>query len=137
MKTREEKSAALAENKNLKKQNENLSISKSELEEENEKHLSEKRFFEREAKRIERDNKALELEKKRLQEAKLNAISEKTAAMEGVSALTREIEWLRKQTDIEQAGIMKLVRDRDMMKKNLAKIEEVNKKNMGELLQRD
>ena len=43
----------------------------------------------------------------------------------------------RKQTEIEQQGLMKLVRDRDMLKKNLAKIAEANDENKSQLLQKD
>jgi chromosome segregation ATPase len=95
------------------------------------------RNAEREAKRTDRGNKQLELEKKRLAEGKAAAVTEKAAAMNAVQALTREIEWLRKQTEIEQQGLMKLVRDRDMLKKNLAKIAEANDENKSQLLQKD
>ena len=95
------------------------------------------RNAEREAKRTDRGNKQLELEKKRLAEGKAAAVAEKAAAMNAVQALTREIEWLRKQTEIEQQGLMKLVRDRDMLKKNLAKIAEANDENKSQLLQKD
>ena len=67
------------------------------------------RNAEREAKRTDRANKQLELEKKRLGEGKAAAVAEKAAAMNAVQALTREIEWLRKQTEIEQQGLMKLI----------------------------
>ena len=96
-----------------------------------------KQDAEREAKRTDRGNKQLELEKKRLAEGKAAAVAEKAAAMNAVQALTREIEWLRKQTEIEQQGLMKLVRDRDMLKKNLAKIAEANDENKSQLLQKD
>ena len=61
------------------------------------------------------------------------ALWEKNAAKNAVSALTREIEWLRKQTDVEKADIMKLVRDRDMMKKSLQKVEDTNNKNRNDI----
>jgi len=54
-----------------------------------------------------------------------------------VSALTREIEWLRKQTESEEANIMSLVRDRNMMKKSLDNVEETNNKNRDELKNKD
>ena len=95
------------------------------------------RNAEREAKRTDRENKQLELEKKRLGEGKMSAVTEKAAAMNAVQALTREIEWLRKQTEIEQQGIMKLIRDRNMLKKNLTKIEDTNNENKSQLLQKD
>lgn len=54
-------------------------------------------------------------------------------ATNAVSALTREIEWVNKETAKEQNNIHNLIRDRDMMKKNLAKVEEVNLKNKDDL----
>jgi len=95
------------------------------------------RNAEREAKRTDRENKQLELEKKRMAEGKGAAVAEKAAAMNAVQALTREIEWLRKQTEVEQQGIMKLIRDRNMLKKNLTKIEDTNNENKSQLLQKD
>jgi len=87
-------------------------------------------------KKLERDNKQLELDKKRLTEAKLQAINEKQVAKNAVSALTREIEWLRKQTEVEQQNIVSLVRDRDMMKKSIKNSEDLNSKNQDELKHR-
>ena len=57
--------------------------------------------------------------------------------MNAVNALTREIEWLRKQTEVEQQGIMKLIRDRNMLKKNLTKIEDTNNENKSLMQQKD
>ena len=51
------------------------------------------------------------------------------------SALTREIEWLRKQTEQEQSNIFSLVRDREMMKNSLKIVDEVNTKNREDLKQ--
>lgn len=62
-------------------------------------------------------------------------MNEKTVAKNAVSALTREIEWLRKETEHEQTNIMNLVRDRDMAKKGLSMVEEQNIKNRDEMLQ--
>jgi hypothetical protein len=50
-----------------------------------------------------------------------------------VSALTREIEYLRKQVDAEKANIVNLIRDRDMMKKSIIKAEDENNSNKDEL----
>merc|ERR1712166_619193 len=47
--------------------------------------------------------------------------------------LTREIEYLRKQTDNEKTNILNLIRDRDMMSKYIKKAEEENFKNKDEL----
>jgi len=56
-------------------------------------------------------------------------------AKNAVSALTREIEWLRKQTEQEQSNIFSLVRDREMMKNSLKLVDEVNTKNKEDLKQ--
>ena len=48
------------------------------------------------------------------------------SSVNAVSALTREIEWVNKQTDKEQQNIHNLIRERDMMKKGLAKVEDCN-----------
>ena len=50
-----------------------------------------------------------------------------------MSALTREIEYLRKQVDAEKANIVNLIRDRDMMKKSIIKAEDENNSNKDEL----
>lgn len=57
---------------------------------------------ERDAKKANRENTQLELDKKRLGDSKAAALIEKQASMNAVNALTREIEWLRKQTEVEQ-----------------------------------
>ena len=92
---------------------------------------------ERDAKKANRENTQLELDKKRLGDSKAAALLEKQASMNAVNALTREIEWLRKQTEVEQQGIMKLIRDRNMLKKNLTKIEDTNNENKSLMQQKD
>jgi hypothetical protein len=57
-------------------------------------------------------------------------------ATNAVSALTREIEWVNKETQKEQQNIHNLIRERDMMKKNLAKVEETNTKNKDDLVRK-
>lgn len=57
-------------------------------------------------------------------------------ATNAVSALTREIEWINKETQKEQQNIHNLIRERDMMKKNLAKVEETNTKNKDDLVRK-
>ena len=52
-------------------------------------------------------------------------------------ALTREVEWLRKQTDVEKSDIMKLVRDRDIIKRTLHSVTETNLKNRNEIIQKE
>jgi hypothetical protein len=68
-----------------------------------------------------------------LQSQREQAFNDKMVATNAVSALTREIEWINKQTDKEQGNIHNLIRERDMMKKNLAKVEDTNTKNKDEL----
>ena len=52
----------------------------------------------------------------------------------GVSALTREIEYLRKTADNEKTDILNLIRDRDMMSKYIRKAEDINEKNKQEII---
>jgi len=56
-----------------------------------------------------------------------------------VSALTREIEWLQKQTMSELQNIDGLVRDRDKMIKDIEKVETENQANQmkNELLEKE
>ena len=65
---------------------------------------------------------------------KMEAIDEKNITKSGVNALTREIEYLRKQVDNEKNNIINLIRDRDMMKKSILKAEDDNLKNKEELI---
>ena len=118
------------ENEKLKKEDQNRG--KMMLESENARMTAE-----RDSKKANRENTQLELDKKRLTESKAAAMQEKQASMNAVNALTREIEWLRKQTEVEQQGIMKLIRDRNMLKKNLTKIEDTNNENKSLLIQKD
>lgn len=76
-------------------------------------------------------------DKARLADAKLEAENEKIVAKNAVSALTREIEWLRKETEAEYSNIMSLVRDRDMMKKSISTLDEANQSNLGKLREKE
>jgi len=58
-----------------------------------------------------------------------DAVDEKNVAKNAVSALTREIEWLQKQTMAELQNIDGLVRDRDKMIKDIEKVETENQEN--------
>jgi len=58
-----------------------------------------------------------------------DAVDEKNVAKNAVSALTREIEWLQKQTMAELQNIDGLVRDRDKMIKDIEKVEAENQFN--------
>lgn len=82
---------------------------------------------------MQRDNKYLDGKCAQIESSKDQAMSDKMVATNAVSALTREIEWVNKETAKEQNNIHNLIRDRDMMKKSLAKVEEVNIKNKDDL----
>jgi hypothetical protein len=90
--------------------------------------------LEKENKNLIRENNSLLNDKDRLAREKMEALSEKNITTQGVNALTREIEYLRKQVDMEKGNIINLIRDRDMMKKNIMKAEEDNQKNKEELI---
>ena len=64
---------------------------------------------------------------------KNEAVNEKNVAKNAVSALTREIEWLQKQTMAELQNIDGLVRDRDKMIKDIEKVEGENLSNKMEI----
>lgn len=81
----------------------------------------------------EREMKNLDQKNNGLESGREQALNEKMVATNAVSALTREIEWINKQTDKEQQNIHNLIRERDMMKKNLGKVEETNAKNKDDL----
>lgn len=66
--------------------------------------------------------------------AKQDAENQKNLTKNGVSALTREIEYLRKQADNEKTDILNLIRDRDMMGKYIKKAEDINEKNRQEIM---
>ncbi len=81
-----------------------------------------------------RENSTLMNDKDRMAREKMEALNEKNITKAGVNALTREIEYLRKQTDGEKSNIVSLIRDRDMMKKSIIKAEEDNQRNKDELI---
>ena len=78
-------------------------------------------------------NNQLANEKDRMARDKLEAVNEKNLTKSGVSALTREIEYLRKQVDAEKANIVNLITHKDMMKKSIQIAEESNNKTKEEL----
>ena len=51
--------------------------------------------------------------------------------------LFRDFNWLKKKTDEEQANIMKLMRDRNMLKTALVKMEKSNEENRNSLLRKE
>ena len=91
------------------------------------------RSIEKDNKYTKRMNAELTQKKEMVTRQKLEAEHEKLITKSGVSALTREIEYLRKQTDAEKTNILNLIRDRDMMSKYIKKADEENFKNKDEL----
>ena len=79
----------------------------------------------------------LEYDKKRLAAEKNEAIQEKENAKSYMNNLFRDFNWLKKKTDEEQAGIMKLERDRNMLKTSLIKMEKHNEENRNNLQRKE
>lgn len=91
------------------------------------------REYEKRNKDLARLNYALTNDKDRVTREKKDAEHEKQITKAGVNALTREIEYLRKQTDNEKTQILTLIRDRDMMGKYISKAQEENEQNKKDL----
>jgi hypothetical protein len=85
--------------------------------------------------KVERENNALENAKKRLTQEKNDAIQEKENAKSYMNNLFRDFDWLKKKTDEEQAGILKLERDRNTLKTQILKMIKNNEENEN-MLQR-
>lgn len=64
----------------------------------------------------------------------MDAINDKNLTKSGVNALTREIEYLRKQVELEKNNIFMLIRDKDTMKKKINIAEEDNQKNKENMI---
>lgn len=92
------------------------------------------RQLEKENKNLTRENNGLLNDKDRMAREKMEAVSEKNLTKAGVNALTREIEFLRKQVDSEKSNIARLANDRNIMKNSIMKAEEDNQKNKEELI---
>ena len=89
--------------------------------------------MERAKRKVHRECVGLENEKKRLTLEKNDALGEKEQAKGYMNNLFRDFNWLKKKTDEEQAGIMKLERDRNMLKTSLIKMEKHNEENRNNL----
>lgn len=61
----------------------------------------------------------MKIKNARLDDSKIVAINEKTVATNSVSALTREIEYLRKQADNDRAQLEGLENKKEKFKSNL------------------
>ena len=79
-------------------------------------------------------NNKISTERDQLAKARNEAEHQKEITKAGVNALTREIEYLRKQADNEKTDILNLIRDRDMMGKYIRKASEMNEKNRQEII---
>ena len=93
--------------------------------------------MERAKRKIHRECVGLENEKKRLTLEKNDALGEKEQAKGYMNNLFRDFNWLKKKTDEEQAGIMKLERDRNMLKTSLIKMEKHNEENRNNLQRKE
>ena len=75
------------------------------------------RMLEKENKLFKRENNGLLNDKDRIAREKMEAVHEKNLTKGGVNALTREIEYMRKQVEMEKGNIMSLITDKNMMTK--------------------
>lgn len=87
--------------------------------------------------KVQKECTRLEYDKKRLTSEKNDAIGEKENAKGYMSNLVRDFNWLNKKTEDEQAGIMKLERDRNMLKTSLLKMEKNNDENKQAMARKD
>lgn len=62
----------------------------------------------------------------RLARERMEALNDKNLTKSGVNALTREIEYLRKQVELEKSNIVNLIREKDMMKRKIIQAETDN-----------
>lgn len=72
-------------------------------------------------------------DKDRITREKNQANHEKSLTKNGVNALTREIEHLRRDTDVDKKKIIDLIRFRDMMSKSISKAVDENDKNKEDI----
>lgn len=90
--------------------------------------------MEKENKSLRRENLGLLNDKDRMAREKMEALHEKNLTKGGVNALTREIEYLRKQVEFEKSNIINLIRDKDMMKRKIMSAEDINIQNKNDLI---
>ena len=87
---------------------------------------NENKMLEKRNREVSLINTQLTNEKDRLAREKMEAVNEKNLTKSGVSALTREIEYLRKQVDSEKQNIVNLKHDRDKMSVSIKRAEDEN-----------
>jgi chromosome segregation ATPase len=95
---------------------------------------NENKMLEKRNREVSLINTQLTNEKDRLAREKMEAVSEKNLTKSGVSALTREIEFLRKQVDGEKQNIVNLKHDRDKMSVSIKRAEDENQTTKDELI---
>ena len=120
-------------NEQCKRDIENLGKKKYDVEVEIGECKAKLREYEKRNKDLNRQNNGLSNDKDRITREKKDAEHEKFITKAGVNALTREIEYLRKQTDNEKTNILALIRNRDMMSKYIKKAEIENLQNKKDL----
>ena len=91
------------------------------------------REYEKKNNDLNRINNGLLYDKDRITREKKEAEYEKNITKNGVNALTREIEYLRRDTEQDKKKIIDLIRFRDMMSKSIKKAEDENNKNKEEI----
>jgi chromosome segregation ATPase len=90
--------------------------------------LNENKMLDKRNKEVSLLNTQITNEKDRLSREKMEAVEEKNLTKSGVSALTREIEYLRSQVDKEKQNIVSLKHDRDKMSVSIKWAETENVK---------
>ena len=93
--------------------------------------------LEKKNKELSRTNNQLLNDKDRVTREKREAETEKNITKNGVNALTREIEYLRRDTEQDKKRIIDLIRFRDMMSKAIKKAEQENVKNKEEITKKN
>ena len=119
--------------RDLEKENEKMSKERVEMEVQITELREAFRDGEKHNKKLNRLNNQLLTEKERITREKREAEFEKNITKGGVNALTREIEHLRRDTDLDKKKIIDLIRFRDMMSKSIKKAEQENVKNKEEI----
>jgi len=92
---------------------------------------------EKEMGKLDKVIKRLMNENTRILQEKNDAIQEKEQAKSYMNSLMRDFDWIKKRTDEEQANIMKLERDRNVLKTNLTNLEDKHNKNKSALARKE
>jgi len=106
----------------------------NELDTENGEFKNKLKQYEKQNQQLNRANNTMLNEKDRLAKEKLDIQNEKNITRAGVNALTREIEYLRKQTEMGEIKVANLIKEKDKMQSNIQKVEEDNTENRNKLI---